>query len=106
MTTTIGNNQRNTQSNFSQRCMDSCRKILAQLQNVKAQVVAEFRGQLEGHQRLLELAVNEAEALAWQTDFPELLFPTLAVEKAGQVTGWHLRQQSLRRRMAPALIAA
>ena len=67
--------------------MDSCRKILAQLQNVKAQIVAEFRGQLGGHQRLLELAVNEAEALAWQTDFPELLFPTLAAEKASAVTG-------------------
>lgn len=92
--------------NFTGRCMDSCRKILAQLQNVKAQVVAEFRGKLGGQQRLLELAVNEAEALAWQTDFPELLFPTLATEKAGEVTGWHLRQQSLRRRMAPAFIAA
>jgi hypothetical protein len=101
-----GKNQPNTQSNFSQRCMDSCRKILAQLQNVKTQVVEEFRGQLGGHQRLLELAVNEAEALAWQTDFPELLFPTLAAEKAGEVTGWHFRQQSLRRRMAPAFIPA
>jgi hypothetical protein len=107
MKTTIQEkDQTDTRLNFSQRCVDSCRKILAQLENVKAQVVAEFRGQLDGHQRLLELAVNEAEALAWQTDFPELLFPTLATEKAGEVTGWHLRQQSLRRRMAPALIAA
>jgi hypothetical protein len=96
----------NTHSNFSQRCIDSCRKLLAQLDSVKAQVVAEFRDQLAEHQHVLELAVNEAEALAWQTDFPELIFPTLAAEKASAVTGWHLRQQSLRQRTAPAFVVA
>lgn len=96
----------NTQSNFSARCMDSCRKLLAQLDRVKAQVVAEFRDRLAEHQHVLELAVNEAEALAWQTDFPELIFPMLAAEKASAVTGWHLRQQSLRQRTAPAFITA
>jgi hypothetical protein len=107
MKTTIeAKDQQSTQLNFTQRCMDSCRKLLAQLENVKAQVVTEFRGQLGGHQRLLELAINEAEALAWQTDYPELLFPTLATEKASAVTGWHLRQQSLRRRTAPTFIMA
>jgi hypothetical protein len=44
---------------------------------------------------LLELAMNEAEALAWQTDFPQLFFPTLAAEKAGAVAGWHARQRRL-----------
>lgn len=94
------------QSNFSERCIESCKKLLAQIENVKAQVVAEFRDRLEEHQHLLELAVNEAEALAWQTEFPQLLFPTLATEKAYAVTGWHLRQQSLHRRTSPALMAA
>jgi hypothetical protein len=80
---------------------------LAQIENVKTQVIAEFRDQLDGHQHVLELAVNEAEALAWQTEFPQLLFPTLATEKAYAVAGWHSRQQSLRRRAdSPALIAA
>ena len=105
-------------ANFSERCVASCRKLLAQIENVKAQVMAEgeeeiasphmaeFRDRLDDHHRLLELAVNEAEALAWQTEFPQLLFPTLALEKARAVAGWHFRQQSLRRTPTPALMAA
>ena len=95
----------NPQLNFGGRCMASCRKLLAQLDNVKAQVMAEFRDRLDDHQHVLDLAVNEAEALAWQTGFPQLFFPTLATEKARAVTGWHQRQQSLRLRTAPLLAA-
>src|SRR5438045_3907346 len=94
------------QSSFGDRCMAQCRKLLGQLEDVKANIVAEFRGRLEQHQHLLELAMNEAEALAWQTEYPQLLFPTLATEKARAVAGWHARQQSLWRRTSPALIAA
>lgn len=95
------------QPTLTERCVASCRKLLAQIADAKTQVLAEFRDRVAGHQRLLELAVNEAEALAWQTDFPQLLFPALAAEKATAVAGWHSRQQSLRRRMAaPALVAA
>jgi hypothetical protein len=96
----------NAPMNFGGRCVASCRKLLAQIENVKAQVVAEFRDQLDDHQHVLELALNEAEALAWQTGFPQLLFPTLAVEKAYAVTDWHLHQQSLRQRTAPLLEVA
>jgi hypothetical protein len=95
-----------TQPNFTDRCIASCKKLLAQIEDVKEQVKTEFRDRVEEHQHLLELAVNEAEALAWQTDFPQLLFPTLATEKARAVVGWHSRQQSLRRRTSPALVAA
>jgi hypothetical protein len=84
--------------NFGDRCVASCRKMLAQIEDVRAQVVSEFRDRLADHKHVLDLAMNEAEALAWQTEFPQLLFPTLAVEKAYAVTGWHLRQQSLRQR--------
>jgi hypothetical protein len=103
-TQNISELNQNAQPNFSDRCMASCKKILAQLDNVKAQVVAEFRDRLEDHQHVLELAVNEAEALAWQAGFPQLLFPMLATEKASAVTGWHLQQQSLRRRNTPVLV--
>jgi hypothetical protein len=48
-------------------------------------------------EHLLRLAVNEAEALAWQTDYPHLIFPTLAVEKVQAVTAWDAQQQALRR---------
>jgi hypothetical protein len=96
----------NDQSNFGVRCIASCRKLLRQIENVKTGIVDEFRGRLEDHQHVLELAVNEAEALAWQAGFPQLLFPTLAVEKARAVETWHSRQESLRRRTSPMLIAA
>jgi len=96
----------NPKMNFGVRCVASCRKLLAQIENVKAQVLAEFRDRVAEHQHLLDLAVNEAEALAWQTGFPQLVFPTLATEKARAVTGWHLRQQSLRERTGRMLLAA
>ena len=106
MNAKIERNGQNAARNFSGRCVDSCRKLLAQLDNVRAQVVAEFRDRLDDHQHVLDLALNEAEALAWETGFPQLLFPVLATEKARAVTGWHLRQQSLRQRSARHLEVA
>ena len=47
--------------------------------------------------RVLRLALNEAEAVAWQTGFPALLFPALALEKARVVAKWHERQKNIRR---------
>lgn len=97
----------NQQPNLAERCLATCRKLLNQIADVKTQVLAEFRDRVADQQHLLELAVNEAEAIAWQTDFPQLFFPALAAEKATAVAGWHSRQQSLRRRMAvPILVAA
>ena len=46
--------------------------------------------------RLLRLTLNEAEALAWATGFPELTFPVLAQEKADKVAAWHERQKCVR----------
>jgi hypothetical protein len=42
--------------------------------------------------------LNEAEALAFQTEYPHLLFPTLAMEKIQAVSAWQSRQQLLRQR--------
>jgi hypothetical protein len=50
----------------------------------------------EEQPHLLHLALNEAEALAWQTGFPALVFPELALEKANRVAEWHERQRSMR----------
>jgi hypothetical protein len=41
--------------------------------------------------------LNEAEALAWQTSYPHLLFPELAVEKVQAVAAWQTRQESVQR---------
>src|SRR5215469_2157953 len=96
---------KNETNSFGARCLASCRKLLSQIENVREQVVNEFRDRVEEHQHLLRLAVNEAEALAWQTEYPQLLFADLATEKAHAVANWHARQRLLQRRTAPALVA-
>ena len=78
-------------------CLGSCRKLLAQIEKTKNAIFAEFREAFEAHEHLLHLALNEAEALAWQTDYPHFVFPTLAAEKAQAVAAWHARQQSMLR---------
>lgn len=47
-------------------------------------------------QRLIRLALNEAEALAQQTGVPELVLPTLAEEKVGALRKWAARQEALK----------
>jgi len=95
-----------TQMNFGVRCVASCRKILAQIESVRSQVADEFRDRLEEHKHVLDLALNEAEALAWESGYPQLFFPVLATEKASAINHWHERQRSLRSPIAPLLIAA
>jgi hypothetical protein len=73
------------------------------LAEVRARIEEEFRLLDHESAHLLHLALNEAEALAWQTDFPQLLFPSLALEKVHNDTRWRTRQESLRG--APALLA-
>jgi len=78
-------------------CVASCRKIVEQIKNTRAAILAESRGVLEVREQLLKLALNEAEALAWQTVYPHLLFPVLATEKIQAVADWNRHQQSIRR---------
>ena len=66
-----------------------------QIQKTKDAILGEFRVKPEAHEQMLRLALNEAEALAWQTEFPQLVFPTLAMEKAQSVAAWHRRQASI-----------
>jgi len=74
-------------------CLAACQKILAR---AKAAIFAEWQSALATQERLLRLALNEAEALAWQTQYPHLVFPELATEKAQAVAAWSRRQQLLR----------
>ena len=89
--------QENTASNstLTTACLASCRKLLTQIEKTKEAVAAEFRELLQAHEQLLRLALTEAEALAWQTEYPYLVFPMLAAEKAQAVAAWHARQQSM-----------
>ena len=75
------------------------------LARAKEMLLNEYAQRVGEHARLLRLALNEAEALAWQTDFPHLFFPALAAEKAETAVLWHQRQRALRRSQAEVAFA-
>ena len=83
--------------NFAEFCSSSCRKIVAQLNRTKNEVVHEFQEAFGIDEHMLQLAVNEAEALAWQSGYPQLVFADLAAEKAQAVVLWNQRQSALAR---------
>lgn len=88
-----------TGQSFLNACTASCQKVLARLQTARQSLFDEFRPRIQAPERMLHLVLNEAEALARETGFPALIFPTLAREKAEALAAWNRRQQALR---APA----
>jgi hypothetical protein len=90
---------------FTQACLKSCDKILARIKEAKTAILAEAQGNSQASEQMLRLAVNEAEAIAWQTYVPHLIFPTLALERVQAVSNWNARQQVVRR-VNPALALA
>jgi len=82
---------------FREFCAASCDKIVARIRQAKEAILADARTRSNASEQMLQLSVNEAEAVAWQTNFPHLLFPTLAMERVQSVTEWQRRQQLLRR---------
>jgi hypothetical protein len=87
-------------------CRASCRKIRAQITGVKEAIFAEYSRAFSAPEQLVWLALNEAEATAWQTKYPHLFFPTLAVEKVRAVAAWNARQQSVRESSPIIVLAA
>jgi hypothetical protein len=77
-------------------CSECYQKLAARIEQVKANLLAEPYGTAGASKRLLRLALGEAEALAWQTGYPHLLFPALAAEKIQAATEWNARQKLLR----------
>jgi len=73
---------------------------------VRATIEQEFAPLFQKQPRVFLLALNEAEALAWQTPYPHLIFPVLAQEKIRAIADWHERQTFLRRRQGPVLAFA
>ena len=80
---------------FKGACLASCQKVLARIASAKEAIFNESFEVLKTQERLLRLALNEAEAVARQTLYPHLVFPTLATEKVQAVIAWD-RLQSLR----------
>ena len=77
--------------------LPSCREFLRQMEEVRRSLWRDFGSALEAQRHLLHLALNEAEALAWLTPFPHLLFPVLAEEKATALKHWAARQRTVQR---------
>ena len=95
MKQTSTNENRGNGSSPRKACRAFCRKIRAQIAGVKEAIFAETSRALTAPERLVRLALNEAEAAAWQTKYPHLLFPALATEKVEAVAAWNARQESM-----------
>jgi hypothetical protein len=81
------------------RCISALRSrdLAVQVTSIKNGLIREFGLALGGHGEVLKSALNEAEALAWQTPYPHLVFPVLAEEKAVAVNRWAARQRNITR---------
>lgn len=101
LTTTNTRNESETKTSAGATLRSTCaacyQKVLAQISAAREAIFAESRQTLAAHDRLVRLALNEAEALAWQTTYPHLVFPTLAQEKIQTLAAWNINQQSVRR---------
>ena len=73
---------------------------------VKTIIEREFSSLLQQHPRLVQLSLNEAEALAWETGIPHLVLPVLATERIQGLAAWNVRQESIRRREQVLAFAA
>lgn len=103
--TNVNGNRGNSGLAWS-RCREFCGEARKQLTAVKAAILAESSRALSAPERLVRLALNEAEAAAWQTGYPHLLFPTLAAEKVQAVAAWNNRQRAVRHGDAGIAFAA
>ncbi|HEV2330378.1 MAG TPA: hypothetical protein VGY56_16470 [Verrucomicrobiae bacterium] len=96
----MNTNERNASANrlgagtaFSKACRKCYEAIMAQIRSARNVILAEARESLHVQERLLRLAVNEGEGLAWQTMYPQLVFPNLAMEKIQGAVHWSRRQR-------------
>jgi hypothetical protein len=79
--------------------------LAARIERVKSSIVAEFRDAFKTRRHLLENVLHEADALAWQTEYPHLVFPALALEKVQAAIDWIAQSQSVRQRSAAFAVA-
>jgi len=81
---------------FANLCVQCYKRFVAEIEETRARIVNEFRENLDSHGNLFRLALNEAEFLASQTEYPHLVFPALAMEKVQAVNNWRARQYAIR----------
>jgi len=100
MKTNLQNENVNAEQTVGSRCVQSCKKLLAGIEQAKNKIAADFQETLGAHAQLFQLALKEAEALAFQTPYPQLVFPALAMEKIQAVSAWQARQERLQQRQS------
>ena len=88
------------------RAWTTCKSAFNRLQAIKTILLREFRLKVNNRERMLRLALQEAEALAHETGFPLLTFPLLAREKLEAVAVWSQREQAMRRAFVRKLAMA
>lgn len=86
-----------TGTTLRKACTACYQNVSAQIAAARETIFTESKQALEAPERLLRLALNEAEALAWETTYPQLVFPTLATEKVQAVVAWSANQKAVRR---------
>jgi hypothetical protein len=79
----------------------SSEKLLFGLAQARRDLAAEHKFELP--ERLFQVALNEAEALAWETEYPQLVFPALAEEKIEAMSAWYDHGESLHSNYAMAV---
>jgi hypothetical protein len=77
-------------------------------EHLKAGLVKQLLGETSNASahKTLNLAANEAAALAWTTPYPLLVLPALLSEKASEVRQHRLRQEQIRLATLPLISAA
>jgi hypothetical protein len=98
------NKTNGAEQTFTDRCKETCKAWRAEIEQAREMIVNEFHETLEVHGSLFRLALNEAEALAGQTEYPHLFYPALAQERVQAVAAWRQRQGMIQQR--PLLVAA
>jgi len=78
-------------------CAACGRKLIAEIQRTKQELTAQFHKTFGGNERMLRLVLNEAEAVAFLTEYPHLVFPTLALEKLEGAVHWQEHQREILR---------
>jgi hypothetical protein len=79
----------------------SSEKLIVGIEQAKRELAAEHQFALP--ERLFRVALSEAEALAWETEYPQLVFPSLAEEKIEAISAWYEHGGFLRSNYAMAV---
>jgi hypothetical protein len=79
----------------------SSHRLIVGIEKAKRELAAEHKFELP--ERLFRVALNEAEALAWETEYPQLVFPSLAEEKIEAISAWYGHGEPLHSNYAMAV---